>query len=332
MGDARQSGNTALARDRDAALVAAAMSAMEKYTGVVRGCRRAHGRGHGFVGHFEASREVAGLTIAEHLQGGRIPVVVRLSNGAADPHAPDLQSRRRGATLGLGIEFALPSGARATWGAPNLTAFPASTPQDFIDVTTAQRRNAKGRMNLLRMLFFVLTHLRTIRGLKQLLSHPPIRSFAAADFHGLHAYYLVDAQGRRRAFRYHWASTMTGDRVLSEAEASGLPPEFLIDEMRKRVAREPVRWELIFQLAEAGDPTDDQLRAWPASRPTIRAGTLTLSAEHPDQDVIERMVFDPTNVPPGIECSDDPLLAFRSGVYRASHAARTQERSAHARS
>jgi catalase len=37
------------------------------------------------------------------------------------------------------------------------------------------------------------------------------------------------------------------------------------------------------------------------------------------------MVFDPTDVPGGIECSDDPLLAFRSAVYSASHAARTRE-------
>jgi hypothetical protein len=35
--------------------------------------------------------------------------------------------------------------------------------------------------------------------------------------------------------------------------------------------------------------------------------------------------FDPTNLPDGIECSDDPLLAFRSAVYHASHAARTSE-------
>jgi catalase len=27
------------------------------------------------------------------------------------------------------------------------------------------------------------------------------------------------------------------------------------------------------------------------------------------------MVFDPTNVPTGIECSDDPLLAFPSAVH-----------------
>ena len=311
--------------DHDAALVAAAMSAMEKYTGVVPGYRRAHAHGHGFVGYFEATAEVAGLTVAEHLQGGRVPVVVRLSNGAGSPYAADLQSARHGTTLGLGIEFALPSGGRATWGAPNMTAFPAGTPQEFIAVTTAQRRNARGHRNPLRLLAFVARHRRTVPGLRSLIGHPPIRSFAAADFHGLHAYHLVDAQGRRQAFRYHWMSTMADERTVTEPQAALWPPQFLVEEMRQRVARGPVRWELTFELAQDGDPTHDQLLAWPASRARIHAGTLTLTGEHPDQDVIEGMVFDTTNVPPGIECSDDPLLAFRSAVYSASHAARTRE-------
>jgi catalase len=162
--------------------------------------------------------------------------------------------------------------------------------------------------------------------LLSVVRHPPIRSFAAADYRGLHAYYLIDAQRRRQAFRYHWASTMRGERVLTKAEAARCPSQFLIAEMRERVAREPVQWELIFTLAEPGDRTNDQLRGWPASRRKIRAGMLTLVGEHQDQDHVERMVFDPTNVPPGIECSGDPLLAFRSAVYRASHAARTIER------
>ena len=311
--------------DHDSAVVAAAMAAMEKYTGAVPGYRRAHAHGHGFVGHFEATAAVARLTVAEHLQGDRIAVVVRLSNGAGSPYAPDLQSARHGATLGLGVRFALPSGGHATWGAPNLTAFPAATPQDFIAVTGAQRRNARGRLNPLRLLAFVARHRRTVPGLRALVGHPPIRSFAAADFHGLHAYYLVDADGRRQAFRYHWISTMAGDRTVTAQEAAQWPPQFLVEELRQRVAREPVRWELVFELAQDGDPTHDQLLAWPASRPRIHAGTLTLTAEHPDQDVIEGTVFDPTNVPVGIECSDDPLLAFRSAVYSASHAARTRE-------
>jgi catalase len=311
--------------DHDSAVVAAAMCAMEKYTGVVPGYRRAHAQGHGFIGHFEAAEAAAGLTAAEHMQGDRIAVVVRLSNGAGSPYAPDLQSAHHGATLGLGIEFALPSGGRSTWAAPNLTAFPAATPEEFVAATTAQRRNSRGRINALRMLCFVARHRRAVLGLRALIGHPPIRSFAAADFHGLHAYHLVGHQGRRQAFRYHWMSTLQGDRNVTKEEAALWPPQFLVEEMRQRVARTPVTWELMFELAQDGDPTHDQTLRWPASRQRIHAGTLTLTAEHPDQDAVEGMVFDPTGVPPGIECSDDPLLAFRSAVYGASHAARTRE-------
>ena len=312
--------------DRDAAVVAAAMSAMERYTGVVPGYRRAHAQGHGFVGSFEATDAVAALTVAEHLQGGAIPVVVRLSNGAGSPYAPDLASRRRGTTLGLGVEFALPSGGRTTWGAPNIASFPASTPEQFVAVTTAQRRNARGRLDPLRLVAYAARHPRSLAGLWALISRPPIRSFAAADFHGLHAYHLVAADGGRRAFRYRWVSTMAGPRNLTREERAHTPPQYLVEEMRRRLERGPVRWRLILQLAAHGDPTHDQARAWPSSRPTIEAGALTLTAEHPDQDLVERMVFDPTNLPAGIECSDDPLLAFRSAVYHASHAARTSER------
>ena len=120
----RHSRRRIVTSDQDPAVVAAAMSAMEKYTGVVPGYRRAHAHGHGFVGYFEATPAVAAITVAEHLQGDRIAVVVRLSNGAGSPYAADLQSPHRGMTLGLGIEFALPSGGRATWGAPNMTRVP----------------------------------------------------------------------------------------------------------------------------------------------------------------------------------------------------------------
>jgi catalase len=81
----------------DPALVSAAMSAMERYTGAVPGYRRAHAHGHGFVGHFESTAAAAGLSVAEHLQGGRVAVVARLSNGAGSPYAPDLRRADRSA-------------------------------------------------------------------------------------------------------------------------------------------------------------------------------------------------------------------------------------------
>jgi catalase len=302
------------------------MSVMEQYTGVVPGHRRAHARGHGFSGYFESTPEVAELTMAEHLQGGRVPVIVRLSNAAGSPYAPDLNSPRRGATLGLAIAFELASGARTTWGAPNISSFPARTAQEFITLTTALRRGKSTHQpNLFRLLAFAIRNWYAIPGLKSILSHPPVRSFAATQFNGLHAYYLVRANGTRQAFRYHWVPTIEGQRNVTRADAELWPPQYLIEEFKQRLKASPVRWDLVFDLAKDGDPTNDQTARWPASRPKLKAGVLTLTEEHPDQDAVDRMVFDPTNLPPGIECSDDPVLAYRSLIYQESHARRTSE-------
>jgi catalase len=302
------------------------MSAMERYTGVVPGYRRAHARGHGFSGYFEATPEVADLTTAEHLQGGQVPTIVRLSNAAGSPYAPDLSSPRRGATLGLAIAFELTSGARTTWGAPNISAFPARTAEEFVTLTTSLRRSKlTNKPNPFRLLAYAIRNRHTIPGLKSILGHPPVRSFAATQFNGLHAYYLVRANGTRQAFRYHWVPTIQGQRNVTSEDAALWPPQYLIEEMKQRLKRSPVQWDLVFDLAEGNDPTDDQTAPWPASRPKLKAGVLTLTEEYPDQEAIERMVFDPTNVAPGIECSDDPLLAYRSLVYRESHARRTSE-------
>lgn len=310
----------------DVSMVNQGMSVMEQYTGVVPGYRRAHARGHGFSGYFEAAPEMAELTIAEHFQGGRVPVIVRLSNAAGSPYNPDLNSPRHGATLGLAIAFELASGARATWGASNLSSFPARTAQEFVTLTTALRRGRfTHRPNLFRLLAFAIRNRHTIPGLRSILGHPPVRSFAATQFNGLHAYYLVRANGTRQAFRYHWVPTVGGQRNVTRAAAGLWPPQYLIEEMRQRLKTSPVRWDLVFDLAKDGDPTDDQTARWPASRPKLRAGVLTLTEEHPHQEAVERMVFDPTNVPPGIECSGDPILAYRSLIYQESHARRTGE-------
>jgi catalase len=302
------------------------LSAMERYTGVVPGYRRAHSRGHGFSGYFQATPRAARLSTAEHLQGERVPAIVRLSNAAGSPYEPDLSSPRRGVTLGLAIAFQLASGAQATWAAANISSYAARTGQEFLPFITAVRPGMfTHQPNPFRLLAYLIRHRYAIPGLITVFTHPPVRSFAATQFNGLHAYYLVAANGARQAFRYHWVPTIQGQRYVTKSNAALWPPQYLAEEMRQRLTKGPVQWDLVFDLAEAGDPTHDQTLRWPASCPTIKAGVLTITEEHSDQDVVERMIFDPTNTPPGIECSDDPILTYRSQVYRESHARRTRE-------
>ena len=84
--------------------------------------------------------------------------------------------------------------------------------------------------------------------------------------------------------------------------------------MKLHVEREPAAWDLVFQLAEPGDPTDNMTKHWPDSRKKITAGRLVVDRVHEDQDLVERSMFDPTKVPPGIETSDRPGAALPLGV------------------
>jgi catalase len=292
---------------------------MEANIGYVPGFRRAHGRGVAVRGQFSASPEAAALTIAEHMQGEPIPATVRLSNGDGNPYAKD-----RNAVLGLAVRFALPSGGTSEWAALNITAFPARKPDDFAGLAGAQKKNKQGKPNPLRLAAYLIMHPQCIRGLLAILKAPTTQSFARTSFNGLHAYFLVDAKGTRRAFRYRWIA-VAEPAGLTTDENRFLPPQYLVGEMKQHLAQAPAAWDLVFQLAEPGDPTDDMTKHWPKTRRTITAGRLVVDRVHEDQDLVDRSMFDPTKVPPGIETSADPVLHFRSESYIESQRRRLSE-------
>ncbi|ATB32005.1 catalase [Melittangium boletus] len=302
-----------------------AVHVMEAYTGTEKGYRRAHPRGLVFHATFTPSAEARALTTAEHFQGGPLHTLVRLSNASGSPHAPDRVNDRVGKVLGLAVRFELPSGGHATWAAANIPVFLARTPEEFIQLTTAQRPEGPQRKpKLLRVLGHLVKHLGAIRGLKGVFALKPTPSFAHERFNGIHAYHLRDAAGQRRTIRYRW-TPRAGAHPLSEAQAASMPSQYLLDEIHARVARERVEWTLQFQMAQPGDPTDDATRAWPEDRPLVTAGTLVLERPYEDQRESELFVFDPAGVVPGIELSDDPILHFRAKVYRESHLRRSHE-------
>ena len=80
-----------------------------------------------------------------------------------------------------------------------------------------------------------------------------------------------------------------------------------------------MRFDLHVVEGEPGDPVGDPTAPWPDDRPSVVAGTLELTALAD----AEPLIFDPTRVTDGIECSDDPILAARSAAYGASFARRT---------
>lgn len=305
----------------------AAVAIIEKVGGVKAGFRRAHARGLALQGTFQATPEAKSLSKAEHLQGGSIPCLVRLSNASANPCAPDRTDAKTGRVLGFAIRFDPPSGAKPTWAGINVPVFPARTPDEFLHLTVAQASGPGGKPNMLKLLWHVARHIHILASVKFIKGLKPSGSFAMESYHGIHAYYLVDAAGNRKAFRYHWVPQNLSDLPGAEP-IKGRPDQYLLNEIRARLRKGPAAWDLVAEFAEAGDSLTDPSVLWPEGRKRTALGRLTLDRVHEDQAATELIVFDPTNVVPGLELSEDPVLKFRSLAYGVSYDHRAKEKRA----
>lgn len=305
-------------------LVDSAVEAMEKFTGVERGYRRAHPRGLVCAATFTATQELRALTTAEHFQGAPIATQVRLSNASGSPHAPDRQSPTVGKVLGLAVRFQLPSGKVASWAAANLPSFVARTPEDFLRITRAQKPALFGKPNPLAVIAYLWSRPSALAAVKAIATMAPATSFAHVRFNGIHTYVWVAPTGIRQPFRYAWIPEAATTKTTATAVANS-DPQFLLAELRARLPATPLSWRLQLQFPAAGDVLDDATRAWPDNRRTLDAGRLVVTAVAPNQRALEPLVFDPTGVVPGLELSADPLLRFRADVYSESYDRRTHE-------
>ena len=116
---------------------------------------------------------------------------------------------------------------------------------------------------------------------------------------------------------------VAGLASLDSASAAKAGPNYLFDDVRQRLARGPVRFQLYAQLANPGDPTQDGSVVWPADRKRVPLGTLSLTTVAPNNDELQRsLTFNPTFLTDGIQLSDDPIILLRSAVYALSVAHR----------
>jgi catalase len=148
-------------------------------------------------------------------------------------------------------------------------------------------------------------------------------SFADENYYGIDAFVFVDKAGRKQAVRYQ----MIPEKLvhLSADEAAKKSPDFLVDELPKRVAQKPVVFHLKAQLAYAGDQTKDPSQPWPDGRTIVDLGVLTLDKPVDDSLAAQKqLLFMPTALTDGIELSDDPLPVIRAGAYAVSFSRRHQ--------
>ena len=110
---------------------------------------------------------------------------------------------------------------------------------------------------------------------------------------------------------------------LTPEESAKQPPDFLSDDLTRRIAQRPVVFHLKAQLAEPGDQTKDASQPWPDDRKVVELGVLTLNKLVPDSlEAEKKLLFLPGALTEGIDKSDDPLIDIRDGSYALSFSRR----------
>lgn len=282
------------------------------------GYRALHARGSLLRGTFTAVPQAGELTRAAHMQGEPVPVTVRVSNGGGDPDIPDYVPDVRG----LAVKFYLPDGSRTDIVAQSAPRFPVHTPEAFIELLHAQKRSPAMAWKL--PLFLARHPEAIVRLPPNLPALRPVLSYATCRYYAIHAYRFLNSGGASHFVRYT-VLPAAGDHRLGPREAKQRGAEYLQEEIRERVSREPIRFDLELQLAQPGDNVDDPASVWPSSRQRIHAGTIELTELETRRETGgDVLVFDPGRVTDGIECSDDPVLRFRPAAYSDSIAKRTE--------
>jgi catalase len=286
--------------------------------GIHPGFRLAHAKGIVCEGTFEPAPDAAELSRASHFSGKPVPVIVRFSDATGIPYIPDGDPNSN--PKGMAIAFKLPGGGVTDIVANGQNGFPAGTPADFVDFLGSFIATQPDSPKPTPFELFLATHPNTARFLST--PNPQPASFAAYSYFGNNCFIFVNARGDRQPTRYQIVP-LAGEQYLDPTVAATKEPDFLIKELRNRIAKSPVEFRLQVQIANATDPTSDATQIWPDDRKKVVLGTVRLTSADPNSAETEkRLIYDPTHLTDGIELSDDPLPGFRAQVYSISIARR----------
>ena len=291
------------------------VDAIHEINGRHEGTRAVHAKGVVCEGTFTASADASRMTRAAHMQGDPTRATVRFSNGGGDPATPDSAKDGRG----LAVKLYLEDGTRTDLVAITLPRFFVRNPDDFLEFTRARKPDPDtGQPDMAKIGAFLDKHPEALPAIQHALSQPAPASYAQLEYHGIHAFKWIAADGEERWVRFSF-KPLAGEAGLSDDEAAAKPPHYLQDEIRERLGREPVEFALEVAIAGDGDDPSDPTEPWPDERERVVVGALRVeridTTREREGDVL---VFDPTRVTDGIELSDDPILRVRPDAYAVS--------------
>jgi catalase len=282
--------------------------------GMHPGFRPAHARGVMLTGTFTPSAEAASLTRALHITRASTPVTARFSSSTGLPLIPDSDPNAN--PRGFAIRFHLAEHVHTDIVSHSTDGFPTRTGQEFLEFLRAAAASDPSKPSPSPIETFLGKHPETLKFVQT--PKPSPSSFARETYFGVTAMRFINKAGAGRYGRYRIVPD-AGNEHLDEATAKSKGPNFLYDELAERVAKGPIDFQLLAQLAQDGDVVNDATVHWPDDRMLANLGRIHLTqlvANNAREQ--QKIIFDPIPRVDGIEPSDDPLLELRAAIYLVS--------------
>jgi catalase len=288
--------------------------------GLHPGFRPAHAKGFMLTGTFTSAPEAASLTRAPHITRDTTPVTVRFSNSTGLPLIPDTDPNAN--PRGLAIRFNLAEHVHTDIVSHSTDGFPTRTGQEFLEFLRAVAATDPSKPSPSPIEIFLGSHPKALEFVQT--PKPCPSSFARETYYGVTAMRFINKEGVSRYGRYR-ITPDAGNDHLDDATTKSKAANFLFDELTERIASGPISFQLLAQVADNDDVTDDATVHWPEERPLVHLGKIVLAGAVPDNaHEQKKIIFDPIPRVDGIEPSDDPLLELRAAIYLLSGRRRRQ--------
>jgi catalase len=284
--------------------------------------RVVHARGTGAFGEFVPSTDISNLTAAKvFTPGTKTPVFVRFSTVMGYRGSPEQARDPRG----FAVKFYTTQGNWDLVGI-NLPIFFIRDAIKFPDFVHANKPGAVTGVQDPNLAFDFFAHTPEATSmLTRLYSNEGMPdSYRRMDGFGVHAFKLVNEQGKVTYVKFHWQSAqgMHGIRPQDIPGSIGADWNLMTNDLYGALKRgDYPKWDLYLQVLDPSDldkfdynPLDDT-KIW-AGIPERKIGTMTLNRV-PDNyfEATEESAFAPSRLVPGIEPSEDRMLQGRLFSY-----------------
>ncbi|MFZ4076891.1 MAG: catalase [Legionellaceae bacterium] len=279
------------------------------------GLRASHPKGFFAEGTFLPDKNVSQFIKGNFFQHDTLPAVFRFSIGGNNPKVSDKSQIVRGLSVHISDDS-----EHYNLVLSSEPVFFASTPRSVLSFQNARAPDPiTHQVDPKKMTLHLKKYPEAQTLLTLLASHPAPSSYATSRYYSNHAFGF---KGENNTLT--WARIILRPRAdvhyLTKEQEKTLPDNFLEHEMKQRLSKGDIVFDVYAQRAEKKDSLSDPSQLWKGKN-EVKLGELHVN-KISKPGLYDTLVFFPLQLPKNIQGADDPILNIRGAVYRESFSRR----------